>query len=55
MPYSDPIQQKESQKKWYEKNKSITAQRSRESRQRKRMWYNNIMDEKFCERCGEND
>ena len=55
MPYSDPIQQKDSQKKWYEKNKSIAAQRSKESRQRKRIWYNDIMEEKFCEKCGESD
>lgn len=55
MPYSNPEQQKLAQKEWYGKNKSITAQRAKEARQRKRLWYNTIMDEQSCERCGESD
>lgn len=55
MPYSNPEQQKLAQKKWYEKNKSLTSQRSKESRKRKRMWYNTIMDEQSCVKCGESD
>ena len=55
MAYSNPEEQKQAQKEWYEKNKSLTAQRAKESRQRKRIWYNTIMDEKSCERCGESD
>jgi len=55
MPYSDPEKQKEFQQQWYQNNKSVTAQRSKEARQRKRKWYNEIMQDKSCVRCGESD
>ena len=55
MPYSDPEQQKLAQREWYEKNKSLTAQRSKEARQRVRKWYNEIMENHSCEKCGESD
>ena len=55
MPYSNPEQQKLAQKEWYEKNKSLTSQRSKEARLRKRKWYDGVMSNKSCERCGEND
>ena len=46
------------QKEWYAKKKSSgldTAAQSKAARQRKRDWYNTIMDSKSCERCGESD
>ena len=55
MPYSNPEQQKLAQKEWYEKNKSLTAQRAKEARKRTKEWYNNIMEQQSCQRCGEND
>jgi hypothetical protein len=55
MPYKNSEEHKRRKNEWYEKNKSLTAQRAKESRQRKRIWFNTIMDEKSCERCGESD
>jgi hypothetical protein len=55
MPFKNPEDHKRAKKKWYEKNKSLTAQRSREARQRRREWYDSIMETKSCEKCGESD
>ena len=55
MPYSDPNAQKQAQREWYEKNKSITAQRSAEARKRKKEWYKDLMKDKSCTKCGESD
>ena len=51
----DSEKHKQSKHDWYEKNKELTAQRSREARLKKREWYLNILSDKFCEHCGEND
>jgi len=46
------------QKEWYEKKKDSgfdVAAQSKIARQRKREWYNAIMSDKSCGRCGESD
>ena len=55
MPYSDPEKQKLVVRQWYENNKSLTAERAKIARQRKRQWYNEFMQNKSCVKCGESD
>jgi hypothetical protein len=46
------------QKEWYAKKKASgfdVAAQSKNARQLKREWYNTIMEDKFCEKCGESD
>ena len=46
------------QKEWYAKKKSAgfdVAAQSREARKRKKEWYNAIMADKNCVKCGESD
>ena len=52
MPAKNP---KEYASKHYQENKGVYAARSKEARLRKRDWYNGIMSDKSCERCGESD
>ena len=52
MPAKNP---KEYQQKYYQERKGLYAEQSRQSRQRKKEWYNNIMSDKSCSRCGESD
>ncbi len=42
-------------KKYYAERKGKYAESSKASRQRKREWYNGIMDTKSCVKCGESD
>jgi len=55
MPYHNSEEHKRRKNEWYEKNKSLTVQRSREARERRKEWYNSIMDSKSCVKCGESD
>ena len=58
MPYKDPQKQKQAQQEWYQKNMvsaGIVAEKSKEARIRTKKWYNEIMSDKFCKRCGESD
>ena len=46
------------QREWYAKQKASgldVASKSKEARQRRREWYNTIMDDKSCIKCGESD
>ena len=42
-------------KKYYAERKGKYAESSKASRQKKREWYNGIMDTKACIKCGESD
>lgn len=58
MPYKDPQKQKQAQKEWYEKkvvSAGIVAERSKLARLKTKEWYNELMEDKFCKRCGESD
>ena len=52
MPAKNP---KEYAAKHYLENKGKYAESSKASRQRMKEWYNTLMDDKSCERCGESD
>ena len=52
MPAKNP---KEYAANHYQENKGVYAARSKAARLRKREWYEGIMSDKSCERCGEND
>ena len=51
--------QKEYQKLWYQKKKESgllnVAEKSKLARQRRKEWYNTIMKDKCCVKCGESD
>ena len=52
MPAKNP---KEYAAKHYRENKSKYSEQSKRARQKRRLWYNSIMETKSCERCGESD
>jgi len=52
MPAKNP---KEYAAKHYQQNKNKYAESSKEARIRVRNWYNELMDDKFCQKCGESD
>ena len=52
MPAKNP---KEYAANHYLKNKGKYAKSSKAARLRTKEWYNNLMDDKSCERCGESD
>jgi hypothetical protein len=52
MPAKNP---KEYASEHYKQNKLKYSSNSKESRLRKKQWYNEVMKDKFCDRCGESD
>lgn len=52
MPAKNP---KQYAKQHYKENKKSYVESSKLARQKKREWYNNIMKDKYCERCKESD
>ena len=52
MPAKNP---KEYAAKHYQENKSKYAAQSKQARQRVKEWYNTLMENHSCERCGESD
>jgi hypothetical protein len=52
MPAKNP---KEYADKHYQENKGKYAESSKKARQNKRNWYNGIMADKICVKCGESD
>jgi hypothetical protein len=52
MPAKNP---KEYASNHYQQNKNKYAERSKLARLRTKEWYNELMNTKFCEKCGESD
>ena len=52
MPAKNP---KEYAAKHYQQNKNLYAERSRVARLKVKEWYNELMNDKFCQKCGESD
>jgi hypothetical protein len=46
---------REKSKQWYQDNKEKQRLYSKEARLKKRKWFDDIMDEKSCTNCGNND
>ena len=51
MPYKDPEKQKNAQKDWYDKNKTLTLQRSNSSRNKRRDIVREIKESSPCKDC----
>lgn len=53
MPYKDPEKQKAAQHEWYKKNKELTYERSKSSRQRNKQVIREIKESSPCSDCKE--
>jgi hypothetical protein len=51
MPYKDPKKQKAAQNAWYQKNKAITRERSKSSREKNKEIIRNIKESSPCSDC----
>lgn len=51
MPYKDPEKQKAAQKAWYDKNKRITHERSKQSREKRKEVIRKIKESSPCVDC----
>lgn len=51
MPYKDPDKQKAAQKAWYDKNKNLTFQRSKQSREKRKESIRKIKEDSPCFDC----
>lgn len=54
MPYKDPKKQKESQHRFYLKNKEKARENTRRRRKEYKQWFFKIRESLFCEICKEN-
>jgi hypothetical protein len=51
MPYKDPKQQKAAQKAWYERNKDLTYERTKSSREKRKEIIRKIKESSPCADC----
>lgn len=55
MGYKDRATQLEAQKQHYRNNKQDYTDRNKQRRKIRRIWFNSLMQDKFCIKCGESD